>query len=40
VLDFDEHQQGGQPPTAGTIGQYRIVAHLDTTRRIMLAPPG
>lgn len=25
----------GQPPVAGTISHYRIVAHLDTTRRIM-----
>ncbi len=30
----------GEPPDAGSTGQYRIVAHLDTTRRIMAAPAG
>jgi hypothetical protein len=30
----------GQPPVAGTIGQYQITAHLDTTRRIIAAPAG
>ena len=28
----------GPPPAEGTAGQYRIVAHLDTTRRIMITP--
>ena len=26
----------GEQPVAGSVGQYRIVAHLDTTRRIMV----
>lgn len=28
----------GEHPVAGSVGQYRIGAHLDTTRRIMVAP--
>ncbi|HEX6526830.1 MAG TPA: hypothetical protein VF070_43470 [Streptosporangiaceae bacterium] len=28
----------GEQPVAGNVGQYRIVAHLDTTRRIMVTP--
>jgi hypothetical protein len=30
----------GELPVTGSTGQYRIVAHLDTTRRIMVAPAG
>jgi hypothetical protein len=30
----------GEPPVEGSTGYYRIVAHLDTTRRIMVAPAG
>jgi hypothetical protein len=28
----------GEPPVAGSVGPYRIVAHRDTTHRIMVAP--
>jgi hypothetical protein len=28
----------GEPPTMGSTGQYRIVAHLEATRRILVAP--
>lgn len=30
----------GEPPAAGSIRQYRIAAHRDTTRRIMVTPAG
>jgi hypothetical protein len=30
----------GDQPVTGSVGQYRIAAHLDTTRRIMVAPAG
>ncbi len=28
----------GEPPAAGSVSQYRVVAHQDTTRRIMVTP--
>ena len=28
----------GEQPVPGSVGQYRIVAHLDTTQRIMVTP--
>jgi hypothetical protein len=28
----------GEPPTVGSTGKYRIVAHLEATRRILVAP--
>jgi hypothetical protein len=33
-------QWTGEQPTVGSTGQYRIVAHLDATRRIMATPAG
>jgi hypothetical protein len=30
----------GAPPRTGSIARYRITAHLDTTRRIMVTPHG
>jgi hypothetical protein len=30
----------GEPPVAGSVRHYQIVAHRDTTRRIMAAPAG
>ena len=44
--DDSQHWSGallpctGEQPVEGSTGQYRIVAHLDTTRRLMVVPAG